>query len=127
MENKNKSPHHGDCNFCTNKCLDPSSETCSTCGILGLNFQEINTRRLQKVKVHAASGPNVVKGTYTSVWDGNIQLDSPCIVDLQTKRIEVQGSYDLDVEVLESEYVTIAGHQYSVCQEEDYEGKGFYY
>lgn len=50
----------------------------------------------------------IVKGTYTSVWDGGICLESNASIDTEDRTFEIDDtSYDVNVDVLEDEYVTL--------------------
>lgn len=64
----------------------------------------------------------LIKGYYTSVWDDGIEITSEAIINLDTKEV-MTGSYvyayafdELDLEILEREYITIGGVEYPCCQ-----------
>lgn len=49
-----------------------------------------------------------MNATYTSVWDGGIEITTDCEYDPNTKYVTDIGTSDVDgVEVLEDEYVTL--------------------
>lgn len=59
----------------------------------------------------------VEDATFTSVWDGGHEVTTSCKVNMETKEVfdigmvSVEGS---DVDILDREYVTIDGKEYSV-------------
>lgn len=89
--------------------------------------------------------PNIVDGTYTSVWEGEGEITAKARINLNTRKVEILESFDpsdfydddgepFECEFLEDEYITINGvnypcHQYSDL--EDWENwnceTGFYY
>lgn len=93
--------------------------------------------------------PNVIDGTYTSVWEGEGEITAKAKINLDTRKVEILESFDssdfydndgepFECEFLEDEYVTIDGvnypcHRYNKnsCEQEEWEGwnyeTGFYY
>lgn len=63
---------------------------------------------------------------YVSVWDGMIKLTSKCIVDVEAKKILcfLTKPYDVDVDVLDEEYVLIGKKKYPAVRKSLAE-KGF--
>lgn len=62
-----------------------------------------------------AAHPKYVDGTYTSVWDDGIKLTSKCTVNMDTKMVMILESLDVDVRILENEYITLNGEDFDVC------------
>jgi len=93
--------------------------------------------------------PNIVEGTYTSVWEGEGEITAKARINLNTRKVEILESFDpadcydedgepFECEFLEDEYVTINGvdypchrHSEDEYSQEDWEDwsweTGFYY
>lgn len=89
--------------------------------------------------------PNIVDGTYTSVWDGEGEITSTAKINLNTRKVEVLESFDpadfytddgepFECEILADEYVTINSVNYPCHRLDDEDGwenwtseTGFYY
>lgn len=56
----------------------------------------------------------IKNATYTSVWDGGYEVTTDCKVNMKTKKVFDIKSADVDVDILEKEYVTIDGVNYPV-------------
>lgn len=57
----------------------------------------------------------IVEGVYTSVWDGGIEVSTPCKVNLVTKEVFDIETADVEgLETLDREYVTVDGKEHSV-------------
>lgn len=74
-----------------------------------------------------------VNGFYISEWDAGIEIVSEATIDLETKEVEI-GKYfydydfvELDLEILEREYVTIDGIEYPCCQKEEADEDDYWY
>ena len=63
----------------------------------------------------------IKNATFTSVWDGGYEVTTNCKVDTETKEVFDIETVDVDVDVLEEEYVTIDGIDYAVSDSEDME------
>ena len=73
---------------------------------------------LQNAGVHIPTIElNIAHGTYVSVWDGGVKVESPCTVHFSSRVVEIHGVEDVEVNVLENEYVVVNGHQYHADQE----------
>jgi hypothetical protein len=61
----------------------------------------------------------LVDGEYVSVWDGGVEVKSPCTVDPRTRKIEIEHAADVDgLETMEREYVVLNGKEYKAVNEE---------
>lgn len=72
----------------------------------------------------------VVSATFVSVWDGGTEINSPCMVNLETKEIFNITKVDTkcDVDILEGEYVKIGEDLYGACSKEDADtNPGYWY
>ena len=65
-------------------------------------------------------------GTYVSVWDGGTEVRSRCTVDLDNNTITIHEVHDVDVDVLDREYLIIdndpferPGHEHPVAPMSD--------
>lgn len=59
----------------------------------------------------------VENATFTSVWDGGYEITTNCRVNTETKEVfDIEVSYETEglVDVLDYEYITINGKDYSV-------------
>lgn len=75
-------------------------------------------------------------GKYVSIWDGGTAIRSRCTVNLKTREVVIHDSYDIDVDVLDQEYVELINDEtyYPAANEssrdeysqEDQEGMFFY-
>lgn len=66
----------------------------------------------------------IVDAKYHSCWDSGIDIETNCRVNLQTKEvfdIEIANVDDLDLEILEGEWVEIDGHQFVVFPKSELE------
>lgn len=62
----------------------------------------------------------IKEATFTSVWDGGIEITTNCKVNLETKEVFDIEKVDVDgLEILEEEYVTIDGKQHSVSNDKN--------
>lgn len=62
--------------------------------------------------------------TFTSIWDGGLAITTSCKINMDTKQvfdIEIADVDPATLEVLEYEYVTIDGCDYSVSRDENTE------
>lgn len=50
--------------------------------------------------------------TYTSVWDGGVELESQAYVNPETREVVVLGSHEDEVDILDREFVTFEGREY---------------
>lgn len=66
-------------------------------------------------------------GIYVSVWDGGYTLESACLVNEETHEITILETFDVDVDILENEYVMIDGIVFPACNITEYVGDGYYY
>lgn len=57
---------------------------------------------------------------FTSVWDGGYEVITNCKVNMETKEIFDIETVDVDVDILEEEYVTINDKKYSVFEIDGY-------
>lgn len=82
--------------------------------------------------------PNIVEGTYTSVWDGEGEITAKARINLNTRKVEILESFEpsdcytedgepFECEFLIDEYITIDGVNYPCCEEVEADGTGFYY
>lgn len=66
----------------------------------------------------------VVSAKYHSCWDGGIDIETNCKVDLKTREvfdIEQANVEGFDLEILEDEFIEIQGCQYVVCPKSELE------
>lgn len=90
---------------------------------------------MSKIKetTKALAESNKVHGFYISEWDGGIEIVSEAIIDLDTKEVEIgKHFYDydfdqIDLEVLDREYVTINNVEYPCCRKNDAKEYHFWY
>lgn len=62
----------------------------------------------------------IIDATYTSVWDGGIEVTSKCKVNTEKKEVFDIEIVDVNgLEVLEKEYLAIDGKEYSVSWDRD--------
>lgn len=66
-------------------------------------------------------------GIYVSIWDGGTALTSACLIDEKTHKIVIQKIFDVDVDILEDEYIIIDNIHFPVCCIDEYDGNGYYY
>lgn len=66
-------------------------------------------------------------GIYVSVWDGSTALESACLINETTHEITILETFNVDVDILETEYVIIDGVQFPACNADEYDGNGYYY
>lgn len=63
-----------------------------------------------------------VNGLYVSEWDDGIKIQSEAVIDLETKEVTIgKHLYDydfdeLDLQILDREYVVIGGIEYPCCR-----------
>ena len=62
-----------------------------------------------------ATAPVMKEGSYTSVWDDGTTLVSRCIVNMSTRQVTILDSFDMDVQILEDEFLTLDGETQAVC------------
>ena len=62
----------------------------------------------------------IKNSTFTSVWDGGYEVTTNCKVNMETKEVFDIESVDVDVDILEEEYVTIDGAKYSISDVDGY-------
>lgn len=63
---------------------------------------------------------NVIDAIYVSVWDGGLKLISPCKVNLNTRKItRIKKNYDVDVDVLDEEYIEVNGVKYRAGRKDE--------
>ena len=63
-----------------------------------------------------------INAIYVSVWDGGLKLESPCKINTNTRRITgIKKFHDVDVEVLDEEYVEVNGVKYRAGRKEELE------
>jgi len=62
----------------------------------------------------------VVDGEYVSVWDGGVEVRTKCVCGTHTREIHIEASQDVNVEVLDREYVLLNGKEYKACNEEEW-------
>ena len=63
----------------------------------------------------------IKNGTFTSVWDGGYEVTTNCKVNTETREvfdIEI-AEVDDSLDVLEAEFVTIDGIDYSVSNDDE--------
>lgn len=58
----------------------------------------------------------IKNATFTSVWDGGYEVITNCKVNMETKEIFDIETVDINVDILEEEYVTINNKKYSVSE-----------
>lgn len=62
----------------------------------------------------------IKEAKFTSVWDDGYEVTSDCKVDMESKEvfdIEMTNVDELDLEILEREYITIDNKEYSVSRD----------
>ena len=65
----------------------------------------------------------IKNATFVSVWDDGFEVASSCKVNTDTNRvfdIEQVCVDELDLEILDREYIIIDGNEYDVCQYDMY-------
>lgn len=66
-----------------------------------------------------------LSGTFVSVWDGDVLVSSPCIVDFHTGQVTVTGANNCanenSLQILEREYVQIGEQTYPAVEKEEYQ------
>lgn len=60
----------------------------------------------------------IKEATFTSVWDGGYEVTTNCKINMETKEVFDIETVDVDVNILEYEYVTIDGKEYPVSNDE---------
>lgn len=74
-----------------------------------------------------------VNGFYVSEWDYGIEIVSEAVIDLETKEVKIGKHFfdydfdELDLEILDREYVTIDGVEYSCCQKDEADEDDYWY
>lgn len=58
----------------------------------------------------------IKNATFISVWDNGYEVITNCKVNMETKEIFDIETVDVDVDILEEEYVTIDDKKYSVSK-----------
>ena len=64
----------------------------------------------------------IKRATFTSVWDGGYEVTSECKVNIESKEvfdIESVNVDELDLEILEKEYITVDNKEYLVSQDRE--------
>ena len=69
----------------------------------------------------------IKSATYTSIWDGGHAITTDCKVNMDTKEVFDIEPIDVDVDILENEYVTIDGKQYPVARKDEIENNNGYW
>lgn len=75
---------------------------------------------------------DIVRGTYSSVWEGEGEITSPANINLFTHEVEILKSYDpsdvttedgepFECEYLQEEYVLIAGSKFPCLNKKEYD------
>lgn len=60
----------------------------------------------------------ILKGTFTSVWDGDVEITTPAELDTETGEVTTEAVEAGDVDTLDSEYFTDEnGNEYEICTE----------
>ena len=67
----------------------------------------------------------IKSAAFTSVWDGGYEITTGCKVNMETKEVFDIEKVDIDADVLEYEYITLDGNEYSVSR--DKEDTDFWY
>ena len=63
-----------------------------------------------------------VKGKYVSVWDGGVEVKSPCTVNPITREVSIEHASDVEgLETMEREYVVLNRKEYEACNLEEWE------
>ena len=82
----------------------------------------------QEIHRKKMSDPHVKNATFTSVWDGGIEITTNCKVNMKTKEIfdvEKYNGEDLEsLDSLEEEYVTIDGERHDALNTSDFTNIG---
>jgi hypothetical protein len=61
-----------------------------------------------------------VRGEYVSVWDGGVEVKSPCTVDPRTRKVVIEHASSVEgLETMEREYVVLNGTEYEAANEEE--------
>ena len=63
-----------------------------------------------------------MKGTFVSIWDGNVEIRTPAVLDINTgetttESVDVDNLEILEREFFESEEFFNAGEEFEVCTE----------
>ena len=60
----------------------------------------------------------ILKGTFTSIWDGDVDITTPAILDTETGEVTTESVEADDVDILDREYFTDEDdNEYEVCTE----------
>lgn len=60
----------------------------------------------------------ILKGTFTSVWDTDVEITTSATLDTETGEVSAESVDADDVDILEEEYFEdLEGNQYPVCPE----------
>lgn len=60
----------------------------------------------------------IVSATYTSVWDGGIEITTNCKVNIDTGEVfDVEKSEVIGIDILEREYITINNEDFDVSDD----------
>lgn len=74
-----------------------------------------------------------VNGFYISEWDDGIEIVSEAVIDLETKQVTIGKHFynynfdELDLEILDKEYITIDGVEYTCHQKDEAEDEDYWY
>ena len=61
-----------------------------------------------------------LKGEYVGVWDGGVEVKSPCTVDPRTRKIVIEHSASVEgLVTMHEEYVLLNGQRYEAANEEE--------
>lgn len=62
----------------------------------------------------------IKNGTFTSVWDGGYEVTTNCKVNMETKEVfDIEkANVNNSLDILEAEFVTIDGVDYSVSNDD---------
>jgi hypothetical protein len=63
--------------------------------------------------------PKMAQATYVSVWDGGITLRSRATVNVKKRTVTIHECHDVDVEVLEEEYVELGDKDFPATNEQN--------
>lgn len=80
-----------------------------------VSFMEPDHLAYYEMEETIATAPVMKEGSYTSVWDDGTTLVSRCIVNMSTRQVTILDSFDMDVQILEDEFLTLDGETHAVC------------
>lgn len=88
-----------------------------------LNNVELSAMYYDDISKQVAGGSVVKSATFTSVWDGGYEVSSNCKVNMETHEvfdIEISSDGQGFIEMLDYEYITVDGKDYSVFDTSEY-------